>query len=119
MTFLGRGSGGGPADEDHIIIIFLSPPAQSRSWTYKIMVATAIYSVTMVLLKETAFPLCRAMERRWKRNVVSRGSSVNIFVVPWSQKKLQEHLTTEKNKTNDSVMQDKNRNQTVRDQTRG
>jgi len=37
-----------------------------------IMVATAVYSVTMVLLKETAFPLCRAMERRWKRNVVSR-----------------------------------------------
>ena len=35
------------------------------------MVATAIYSVTMVLWKETAFPLCRAMERRWKRNVVS------------------------------------------------
>jgi len=32
------------------------------------MVATAIYSVTMVLWKETAFPLCRAMERRWKRN---------------------------------------------------
>jgi len=29
------------------------------------MVATAIYSVTMVLWKETAFPLCRAMERRW------------------------------------------------------
>jgi len=26
------------------------------------MVATAIYSVTMVLWKETAFPLCRAME---------------------------------------------------------
>ena len=37
-----------------------------------IMVATAVYSVTMVLLKETAFPLCRAMERCWKRNVVSR-----------------------------------------------
>jgi len=36
------------------------------------MVATAIYSVTTVLLKETAFPLCRATERRWKRNVVSR-----------------------------------------------
>jgi len=34
------------------------------------VVATAIYSVTMVLLKETAFPLCTAMERRWKRNVV-------------------------------------------------
>ena len=30
------------------------------------MVATAIYSVTMVLWKETAFPLCRAMERRWR-----------------------------------------------------
>jgi len=34
-------------------------------------------------------------------------------------KKLQEHLTTEKNKTNDSVTQVKNRNQTVRDQTSG
>ena len=31
------------------------------------MVATAIYSVTMVLWKETAFPLCRAMERGWKK----------------------------------------------------
>jgi len=40
------------------------------------MAATAINSVTMVLWKETAFPLCRAMERRWKRNVVSRVSSV-------------------------------------------
>jgi len=27
-------------------------------------------------------------------------------------KKLQEHLTTEKNKTNDSITQDKNRSQT-------
>jgi len=36
------------------------------------MVATAIYSVTMALWKETAFPFCRATERRWKRNVVSR-----------------------------------------------
>jgi len=35
------------------------------------MVATAIYSVTMVLWKETAFPLCRATEKRWKMNVVS------------------------------------------------
>jgi len=33
--------------------------------------------------------------------------------------KLQEHLTTEKNKTNYSVTQDKNRSQTVRDQTSG
>ena len=38
------------------------------------MVATAIYSVAMVLWKETAFPLCRAMEKRWKRNVVPRVS---------------------------------------------
>ena len=42
------------------------------------MVATAIYSVTMVLWKETAFPLCRAMERRWKSNVVSWVSSVIV-----------------------------------------
>jgi len=44
------------------------------------MVATAIYSVTMVLWKETAFPLCIAMERRWKRNVVSRVSSVIVVI---------------------------------------
>jgi len=44
------------------------------------MVATAIYSVTMVLWKETAFPFCRAMERRWKRNVVSRVSSVIVVI---------------------------------------
>ena len=44
------------------------------------MVATAIYSVTMVLWKETGFPLCRAMERRWKRNVVSRVSSVIVVI---------------------------------------
>jgi len=45
------------------------------------MVATAIYSVTMVLRKETAFPLCRAMERRCKRNVVSRVSSVIVALL--------------------------------------
>jgi len=44
------------------------------------MVATAIYSVTMVLWKETAFPLCRAMERCWKRNVVSRVSSAIVVI---------------------------------------
>jgi len=31
------------------------------------MVATAIYSVAIVLWKETAFHRCRAMERRWKK----------------------------------------------------
>ena len=44
------------------------------------MVATAIYSVTMVFWKETAFHLCRATERRWKRNVVSRVSSVTVVI---------------------------------------
>ena len=44
------------------------------------MAATAIYSVTMVLWKETAFPLCRATEKRWKRNVVSRVSSVIVVI---------------------------------------
>ena len=34
------------------------------------VVASALYSVTMVLWKETAFPLSRAM-KSWKRNVVS------------------------------------------------
>ena len=42
------------------------------------MVATADYSVTMVLWKETAFPLCRAIERRWNRNAVSMMSSVIV-----------------------------------------
>ena len=40
--------------------------------SYKIMVATAIYSVTTVLWEETAFPLWMAMERHKERNVVSR-----------------------------------------------
>ena len=44
------------------------------------MVATADYSVTMVLWKETAFPLCRVIERRWNRNAVSMMSSV-IYIV--------------------------------------
>jgi len=44
------------------------------------MVATAINSVTMVLWKETAFPLCRAMERRRKRNVVSWVSFVIVVI---------------------------------------
>ena len=42
------------------------------------MVATAIYSVTMVWWKETAFRLCRAMESRWKR--MSRVSSVIVVI---------------------------------------
>jgi len=41
------------------------PQAGKLGKTYKIMVAAAIYSVTMVLWKETAFPLCRAVEKRW------------------------------------------------------
>ena len=44
------------------------------------MVATAIYSVTMVLWKETAFPLCRTIEKHWNRNVVSRVSSVIVVI---------------------------------------
>jgi len=36
------------------------PQAGKLGYTYKIMVATAIYSVTMTLWKETAFPLRRA-----------------------------------------------------------
>ena len=56
------------------------PQAEKLGQTYKIMVATAIYSVTMVLWKETAFPVCGAMERSWKRNVVSRVSSVIVVI---------------------------------------
>jgi len=40
------------------------PQAGKLGQTYKIMVAADIYSVAMVWWKETAFPLCRAMERR-------------------------------------------------------
>jgi len=59
------------------------------------MVATAIDSVIMVLWKETTFPLCRAMERRWKRNVIIIINEYNYSVVNNRVKKLQEHLTTE------------------------
>ena len=45
------------------------------------MVATAIYSVTIVLWKETAFPLCIAIEKRWNRNVVSRVFSVIVVIL--------------------------------------
>jgi len=34
----------------------------------------------MVLWKETAFPLWKATEKRWKRNVVSRVSSVIVVI---------------------------------------
>jgi len=34
----------------------------------------------MVSWKETAFPLWRAMERRWKKNVVWRVSSVIVVI---------------------------------------
>ena len=40
----------------------------------------AIYSVTMVSWKETAFPFCRATERHWKKNVVSRVSSTTVVI---------------------------------------
>jgi len=46
------------------------------------MVATAIYSVTMVLWKETTFPLCRAMEKRWNRNVAVTIIIIIIFSPP-------------------------------------
>jgi len=44
-----------------LLLLFLKPTstkpqAGKLGQTYKIMVATAIYSVTMVLWKETAFP---------------------------------------------------------------
>jgi len=45
------------------------------------MVAMAVYSVTIVLWKETTFPLCRAMERHWKRNVVSRVFSAILLLL--------------------------------------
>jgi len=36
--------------------------------------------VTMVLWKETVFPLCRAIEKRWNGNAVSRVSSVIVVI---------------------------------------
>jgi len=44
------------------------------------MVIMAIYSVTMVLWKETTFPLWRAMDRHWKWNIVSLVSSVIVVI---------------------------------------
>ena len=44
------------------------------------MVAVTVHSVTIELWKETAFPLCRAIERRWKRNIVSLVSSVIVVM---------------------------------------
>jgi len=46
------------------------------------MVATAIYSVTMVLWKETAFLLCRTIEKRWNRNVAVTIIIITIFSPP-------------------------------------
>ena len=76
----------GPSWSDlnkYIIIIMptsTKPQAGKLGYTHKIMVVSAIYSVTMVLWKETTFPLCRAMERRRKRNVVSLMSSVIVLM---------------------------------------
>ena len=44
------------------------------------MVAVTVHTVTIELWKETAFPLCRAIERRWKRNIVSLVSSVIVVM---------------------------------------
>ena len=44
------------------------------------MAATVAHSVIIVFWKETAFPCWRAMDRRWKRNVVSLESSVITVV---------------------------------------
>ena len=48
----------------------------------------AVCPVTMVLWKETALPLCRAMERRWKRYVV-----IIIFFDPSTQFPRNEKIT--------------------------
>jgi len=49
------------------------------------MVAKVPYLVTIVLWKETAFPLWRAIQKRWKRNVVSLVSSVMAAVLDVQQ----------------------------------
>jgi len=49
---------------------------------YKIMVAMAVYSLTMVLWNETTFPLRRALERCWNRNFVSLMSSLVVVICP-------------------------------------
>jgi len=55
-----------------IIIIIIIKAQQHKAagkktrLDYKIkMIRTAVYSVTMVLWKETTFPVCRSMERRY------------------------------------------------------
>ena len=48
---------------------------------YKIMVATAIYSVTMVLWKETEFPLCRAMESIGIIIIINIMMTMTMFMV--------------------------------------
>ena len=45
------------------------------------MVATAIYSVTMVLWKETAFPLCRVL-LWWRCRTTAAGPLYNVSVTP-------------------------------------
>jgi len=44
------------------------------------MATTALHSVIMMFWKETAFHLCRAMDRRWNENVVSLVSFVTVVI---------------------------------------
>jgi len=80
-----------------IIIIFCKPTstktqAGKLGQTYKIMVATAIYSVIII---------------------------TNEYYYTAIESKKTSRALNKKNKTSDSVTQDKNRSQTVRDQTSG
>jgi len=47
----------------------------------KTTAATTSYSVFIVLRKETAFPRCRIMDRRWNRKTVSLQSWVMILLL--------------------------------------
>jgi len=70
-----------------IILKNLSPPAQSCSRkTSKTRLDIQNYGCNGNLLcchgvvEKTAFPLCRATERRWKRNVVSLGARFTKYL---------------------------------------
>jgi len=54
------------------------------------MVATAIYSVTFVLWKETAFPLCRATKGVGKGMLSDTAALVLLLLFPIK------HITTDK-----------------------
>ena len=66
-----------------LLLFFLPTSTKPQAWKLResIMAATVAHSAIIVFWKDTAFPCWRAMDRRWKRNVVSLESSVITAVV--------------------------------------